>query len=473
MRGVGLRLRIVLPVAVVLVVALIVLGAYTQLAVRVEFEQFLRTRDETLSASAPELSPERIGALERALREGGWTSVARRLAEAPPGAEPGPDLILLDGDRTVRLVDSEWIRPGDIVRRGDGLRIEAERRGTAVVLVVPAEGQPLRAEDGSLLGSVVVLDSPEEGPVRDSEVRDFAGRVGRGALAAAVVLALLALGFTWWAVSRALAPVEALREAVQAVAAGKLSRRVSTDREDEIGRLAAAFNSMAASLERGERLRRDMVADVAHELRTPLTALRCQLEALQDGLAEPAPERIDSLHEEVVVLARLVEDLQLLAEAEAGTLQIERLPLDLRAEVAVALEGIRAAHGDGLEIEASELGSYRVIADPVRLRQVLRNLLSNALTHGAPPVEIRAEGVGDAVRIEVVDSGPGLESEALERVFDRFYRADPSRARDSGGSGIGLPIVRRLVEAMGGETGVRSRPGGGATFWFTLPVGDP
>jgi two-component system sensor histidine kinase BaeS len=256
--------------------------------------------------------------------------------------------------------------------------------------------------------------------------------------------------------------------------AGDLSRRVPVRGEDEIAGLARAFNAMADRRATAERLRRDLVNDVAHELRSPLTNMRAQIEALQDGLAAPTPETLASLEEEARLLERLVDDLQELALAEAGQIELERGPVDVLTEVQRAVQGLRPRLDEkDLRVEIDiPAGLPPVFADARRMGQVLRNLLGNAATHTLPGGLVRVSAWGEAgeVRTTVADTGPGIPPEHLPFLFERFYRADASRARATGGAGLGLAIVKQLAEAHGGRVWVESEPGRGAVFGFSLPM---
>jgi len=266
--------------------------------------------------------------------------------------------------------------------------------------------------------------------------------------------------------------VESLTAAARRMGAGDLSQRVRVSSTDEIGELARAFNAMAEAVERNEALRRNLVSDVAHELRTPLTNLRGQIEALEDGLLAPSADTLRSLHEEILILSRLVNDLQDLALAEAGQLPLHRGRLVLSEAVEGALASIRAGAAErGILLHAEAGPELAVDADRERLGQVLRNLLANALTHtpDGGRIEVTARAENGSVSIRVQDTGVGISAEQLPRVFDRFYRADSSRARASGGAGLGLAIVKQLVIAHGGTIGVESEPGRGAAFTFTIP----
>jgi signal transduction histidine kinase len=236
--------------------------------------------------------------------------------------------------------------------------------------------------------------------------------------------------------------------------------------------LSHAFNSMAESLSRNETLRRQLVTDVAHELRTPLTNLQAQLEAIEDGIIAADPAALRSLHEETLVLSRLVGDLQDLSLAEAGRLRLDRVPASPRE----ALEGAAAAfraqtESRGISIRVEEAGSPAVLVDRARLSQILRNLVANAVTHTPEGGVVTLAAMAEAgfIRFEVRDTGEGIPPEHLPHVFDRFYRADAARARATGGAGLGLAIVRHLVDAHGGEVSASSEPGRGTTISFTLP----
>jgi two-component system sensor histidine kinase BaeS len=289
--------------------------------------------------------------------------------------------------------------------------------------------------------------------------------VGVGGVAAV----LLALLFA----RRVVGPIEALTAAARRMEAGDLSGRVAAEGPDEICELAHAFNQMAESLERTERLRRRLVGDVAHELRTPLSNLRGYLEALRDGVAEPTPAVVDSLYEEALLLSHLVDDLQELTLAEAGQLPLEMAPIDLAGVVAGAVAGAEpraAAAGVALRSDLpADLPTVR--ADARRIGQVLRNLLANALTHtAAGEVVVSGRALGGEVEVSVRDTGCGIAAEHVPHVFERFYRADGARARATGGAGLGLAIVRELVEAHGGRVAIESREGTGTTVRFTLPA---
>ncbi|MEU7913445.1 HAMP domain-containing sensor histidine kinase [Microbispora bryophytorum] len=267
-------------------------------------------------------------------------------------------------------------------------------------------------------------------------------------------------------------PLRALTDAVRNMEEGRAAR-VEIKGKDEIGRLAAAFNAMAERRERLEELRKAMVGDVAHELRTPLSNIRGWLEAAQDGLADPDPELVASLLEEALLLQHVIDDLQDLAVADAGELRVHAEPVDaadLLAQVATAHRGGAEAAGVTLLTKAD--GRLRLVADPVRLRQAVGNLVSNAVRHTPPggTVRLQARRADGDVVIDVTDTGSGIAPDDLPLVFERFWRVEKSRSRRSGGSGLGLPIARKLAEAHGGSLSATSVVGEGSTFTLRLPA---
>lgn len=306
---------------------------------------------------------------------------------------------------------------------------------------------------------------------------DFLAGVHQSTWIGGLTAALIALILGFILFRQIVTPVSAVTSAAQRIAAGQLDQRVPVQSQDEIGQLAVSFNQMADALTQDRQLRRTMIADIAHELRTPLSVIQANLEAMLDGVLPTSPEEIASLRDEAALLKRLIDDLRLLSLVEAGQLKLERTPTDMGALIESAVDHARPqAEANGIELNieiAANLPSVNADAD--RIRQVIGNLLSNALRHtlSGGRVTVRATtGANDhsSIRVEVIDTGSGIAPEDLPHVFDRFYRADKSRSRSSGGSGIGLAIVKQLVEAHGGTVGVESLIGQGATFFFSLPV---
>jgi signal transduction histidine kinase len=273
---------------------------------------------------------------------------------------------------------------------------------------------------------------------------------------------------------QALAPVRSLTAAASNLGAGDLSQRVPPSGTDDIGKLANTFNTMASDLELAVDQRRQLTADVAHELRTPLTNIQGYLEAIKDGVVDADEKTIDTLHSQTIHLANLIEDLRILAIADAGALALNKShgsPLQV-IEDSVDHFTQRARERE-INLSISKAGSDILTDfDETRLRQIVSNLVENALTHtpNNGQVSVAIEGDSSGLNISVSDSGTGISADDLPRIFDQFYRADQSRTRATGGAGLGLTIVKRLVEAHGGTISATSESGEGSTFNVFLPV---
>jgi two-component system sensor histidine kinase BaeS len=233
---------------------------------------------------------------------------------------------------------------------------------------------------------------------------------------------------------------------------------------------------MAASLQRAEDQRRRFVADVVHELRTPLTVIEGTAGAVEEGIFSPEARHMRTIREQTQLLSRIVDDLRTIGLAEAGELSLEFERVDLADVAAATVDAFAARAGAaGIDLEADFVADCTLDGDAARLRQVLAALTDNALRHTPRDGRVRIVGLRNAagVRVAVEDTGPGIASEDLPRIFDRFYQADPSRDRRTGTSGLGLSIVRALAEAHGGCVGVEGRPGGGTSVWIDLPATRP
>ncbi|HID34350.1 MAG TPA: HAMP domain-containing protein [Anaerolineae bacterium] len=292
---------------------------------------------------------------------------------------------------------------------------------------------------------------------------------------AVIVSLIAAIAVSLFTSQRIVQPIRAMMQASREIAAGHFNRRVAVVSEDEMGALAESFNQMAEELELTEQRRLNLIADVAHELRTPLTNLRTMLEALTDGVLPPEPATFQTMNSEVLRLQRLVQDLQELSRAQAGEMAMfpERVhPAGLVSDVVdrLALQ----FHDKGVALHVNIAPDLpHIVVDPARITQVLINILGNALQY-TPPAEqvwVIVRRAGDSIQFVVKDTGRGIPPEDLPHIFERFYRVDKSRARASGGSGIGLTISKYIVEAHGGRIWVRSEGlGKGSEFGFTLPL---
>ena len=280
-----------------------------------------------------------------------------------------------------------------------------------------------------------------------------------------VVVGLVLAGRAFWRYART---VGTLIDAADRVAEGDYSARVPDLEARQLGRLTTSFNAMTERLESNERRRRDLLADVAHELRTPLQVIRGSIEGMLDGLYPVEPERLRPLLDETLVMARLLEDLRTLSMAEAGVLELHRETVDPRALADDAIEPFRAtAEREGVVLETDFGGAPPTIeADPVRVAEILTNLLTNALKHTprGGGIVVRIAGDGDGAAFAVEDDGHGIPADQLPFVFDRWTTSDRTR-----GSGLGLAIAKRLAEAHGGTIQATAGRGGGTTIRFTIP----
>jgi two-component system sensor histidine kinase BaeS len=388
---------------------------------------------------------------------GGWPPPGR--LGAPPGFQPGPpfDPSSSYGRRGaplgLTLVDAsgKFVAGAPLERRG-----RARRQLTV-------GGKPI----GALLFLPPTLPGPVESAFLSERERDlhFAG-----------AMALVLSGV--WAVVLAryiLAPVRQVASGARRLAEGHLSTRIASARHDELGDLVGDFNRLAAALDAAEQARRSWVADTSHELRTPLAVLRAQIEALQDGVHQAGIQSFGRLHDEVLRMSRLVDDLHELARADSHALGLRLEPIrpsDVMAEVLCRFEPRRAA--SKLHLDKLALGRSKsiVMADPDRLRQVFANLVENAIRYTDPGGLIcvsETHGQG-AIILKVEDTSPGVPEDKLSRLFERFFRVDSSRSRQTGGSGLGLAICKAIIEAHAGSISAAPSPLGGLAVSVALPV---
>jgi len=360
-------------------------------------------------------------------------------------------VVIVDSDRTV-------VHAPDPRTIGD--RVSADQLAEGVTIELAS------GEIWTVIPSRIVLGQAilEEGFLRTT--RRSLWLAGLIAMGAAILLSVLLL-------RQITRPLRRLDTATRRIARGEFDERVEIDTSDEIGRLARSFDEMAGSLEQAERTKRRMIADVSHELRTPLAAVRSALEGLRDGLIEPTPETLASLHDKILLTTRLVRDLHQLTLADAGRLSIRSAPCRIEAVIDTIVETI------GVQLEDSSVRLDRriasdlpsVLADRQRIEQVFLNLLANAIRHTPEggTISITATGCEDGVLTSVCNTGPGLTEDDLAYVFDRFYRADDARTSD-GGAGLGLSIAKALVDAQGGRIWAENGPSGGACFHVLLPI---
>lgn len=418
-------------------------------------------------------------------RDGSWNEVEPRFNEIERELHEArwQAVTLLDNQgRVVRSSGPFGREVGGLDRVTPGSSISDEGI-TVQTLPILANGQQV--------GALVVTFDGSPGDYGDNGGSVFA-RVARGLASAGLALAVILLGLATFFSGRISTPLRQLNHAAEAMAAGDLQVRVRPAAVREVSDLAQSFNRMADSLALADQQRRQLTADVAHELRTPLSIIKGRLEGIQDGIYVPDDDQIDGLLGEVSLLERLIEDLRLLAMADADQLALfpeATDPAHLLNDTRRSFEHQAAQRNVELRVEApDELAELTV--DAQRLAQVLGNLVGNALryTPAGGTITLRAEMLlpatgaepsetalavqpRSAVLFEVIDTGAGIAAEDLPHIFDRFYRADRSRSRGSGGAGLGLAIARRIVEAHGGRIWAESRLGQGTRVRFSVPVG--
>ena len=448
-----------------MLVAFVAVGVVALLANQATTQQFYIYISQGRQMLAERLAPEFAAYYART---GSWDGVAEWMAALSQLQVGGRGLgrgRLNEGDRLLLAGIDGWILADT----------QGELLGQRLSSADLVAGVPLEV-GGQRIGTLFI---PAAEGVYESLEAEFLDRVNDWLLWAGLAAGAVALVLGLLLARQLTAPLRSLTAAALRLAQGPLSQYSQEDvplvpvrSQDEVGELSQAFNQMARSLAQQETLRRNLMADIAHELRNPLSVMRGDLEALLDGVYEPAPEVLASLHEETLLLSRLVDDLRALAQAEAGQLRLERRPTDL----ADLLGGVMASfdlqaesQGQSLELDLPPDLS-EVYVDPQRVRQVVANLVSNALRHTPRDgqVLISASQQPEEVQVSVADSGPGIPPEDIPHVFDRFWQGDRARA---GSSGLGLAITQQLVRAHGGRIWVESTADQGSTFRFTLPLG--
>jgi two-component system OmpR family sensor kinase/two-component system sensor histidine kinase BaeS len=330
-----------------------------------------------------------------------------------------------------------------------------ELNGQTLTSTQLKNGAPVMVND-TLVGTILVTPNSFTGT--NTLAGQFLASVNQSIILSVVFASVIALLLGAILFFEITAPLRQLNKAASGIANGDLSQRVVIRSHDELGELSQTFNQMAESLDHAETQRQHLMADIAHELRTPITVIQANLEAMLDEVLPLDVEQVAALHDETLLLGRLVADLRLLSQAEAGALKLERQETDVVGLIRRVVEKIKVQaqqNGTTLENEIEE-NLPKIWIDADRITQVLNNLIGNALRYTPRDGKIvvsatKSTGLVGAIQLSVTDTGPGIDPKALPFVFDRFYRADQSRARNSGGSGLGLAIVKQLVDANGGK----------------------
>jgi two-component system OmpR family sensor kinase/two-component system sensor histidine kinase BaeS len=457
-----LWVRLTLAFAVVAVIGIGLASLLANLAINNEFRSFVGRSEATSQSS--DLATKLVSYYTE---HQSWDGVGLILIPArppqggapQPGSPPpdrfGPPLTLMVANATGRIVFDSGQR-----RIGEALS-QTERDGATAL-----------QEQEHTIGYLVFTPGPVATlrPTEQLFIDQVRQNLLLAALIASVIGAVLGLLF-----SRTLTrPLNRLVSAARAIAAKDLTHRVEPSGTVEVANVAHAFNDMAASLQKAEQLRRNLVADVAHELRTPLSVMQGALSAQLDGLFPLDLTETARLYDETCLLSRLVDDLRELAQAEAGQLQLNLGSIDLQRIIVSTAEAFHAmANEQQTEVVVAAPDQLPLVkADSERVAQVLRVLLNNALRHTQANgmITITATSMSDSVEVNVRDTGEGIAPDDLPYVFDRFWRGDKSRARETGGSGLGLAIAKQLIEAQDGSIGVESTIGQGSRFWFRLLI---
>lgn len=450
-----LGVRLAAAFVTVAIAAVTVLGILSVVAARDSVSDLVTDvhADDARSAAAAAAS-----AYDEA---GGWDGADLSSAVAV-AARGQATLAVADADGVLIAVPAD--EAAEMLERMHGIDVIDVPRGDPVTERVVV--------DGEQVGTVALRFPSSHLPTPERQARDALARtIAAGGLLATAVAIIVAV----FVARSVTAPVTALTNAATALESGRHDVRVGrADAPGELGLLSTAFDRMAAAVDREDRLRRQLVADVAHEVRTPLTILRATTEGLVDGVLPADAAHLGSIHEEVLRLTQLVTDLETLAAADAAGLEIVRAPADLADAAAAVIDAIRPVASERDLTVTTELAAAPADADLRRVQQIVTNLLANATRYtprgGSIHVETGRSADGAAF-VRVSDSGPGLTEDDVQHVFDRFYRG--SAAQGSEGSGVGLAVAAELAAAHGGALTVANAPGGGASFTLTLPPSAP
>ena len=332
-----------------------------------------------------------------------------------------------------------------------------------------ADGTPLES-DGVVVGTILQTGQTPELSATEERYLERTNQALLLATGAAAIIALLLGGFLARSLTR---PIRALTDATRAIAGGDLTQKIPVQSQDELGELTTSFNQMSADLARATQSRRQMTADIAHDLGTPLTVLGGYLEAMQEGVLKTTPERIGVMHTEITHLQHLVRDLRTLSLADAGQMSLNRQKVEIGALLRRVVSSYQlAAEQNGIRLSVeTESAPLSLQIDQERMAQALGNLVSNALRYTAEgEISLWSSMRSGHAIIVVEDTGTGIATKDLSRIFERFYRADQARNLVAGESGLGLAITRSIIEAHGGEISVDSEVGRGTRFEIRLKL---
>lgn len=463
MAAVTIRRKLLIAFLSIAVLSSVVTAVLWSFSTRSLFDWYVRSNTEARATQWQRLlaayyaqrgSWDGVSALIRATQFVRGRGLPRRLMMPP--ATAGPERILI-ADETGRII--------------------ADSNETDVGLFLNEKTTPFKLPitvNGKAVGSVAIVTEFQKGLMTLESA--FLRRTTTASIIGGAIVALIGIGLAFVFSRHLSQPLSKLAVAARQMASGDFDVEIQVPTGDEMEEVGHAFNFMKDSLKANEEARHKLMADVAHELRTPLSVLRGNLESMQEGVIEPTQETIVSLHDEVLRLSRIVEDLLNLGRMESGgfPLSLQRTRLE---EIILRVTSVFAAETDarGIHLETSiEEALPEIQADPDRIAQVLVNLLANAVHHtpDSGNISVSASRSDDNILVSVKDSGPGIAKEDLPHVFDRFYRTDRARDRATGGTGLGLAIVKGIITAHKGSIWAESEPGlgTGTAFTFSLPV---
>lgn len=448
MRSLSIRTKFILAFMAASLVAIALVGIFTSVVSNRQFQTFL---EEKL---AEDLSARIVDYYEQHQTLIGIRNVLRTSTGTfPSGFESfeRPGIILIMPNRIILLGDENH-DPGSLLSAAEF-----------------KDAHPIEYEDETI--AYLAIISPHFRP--NPQEQEYIERTNKALLYASLFAIALAILLGLFFTRTLLKPLSNLSVAIGKMEKGELLQEVPKTSDDELGEVIDGFNQMSGALATANARREQMTADIAHELRSPLTVINGYLEALQDGVLEPTTERIKIIQQEVNQLNRLISDLRTLALADSGQLEIikdEVDPQTLFNHLRSAYELITTSKKISLSF-TKEPRLTNIYADEGRILQVLSNLINNAIRHTDQGGKICVNAIQkeDGTVIEVRDTGEGIQKEDLDLVFERFYRTDPSRQTTSSQSGLGLSIVKALIEAHGGQVDVKSEVGKGSTFSIFLP----
>lgn len=445
----SLRSKLILAFLLVSLIVIALVAVFARWNTSTEFQRYVFDRNQENLLSVLETYY---------AREASWEGVEDNFPRGPMpfnAGQPQPmsvgEIVLLDADKNVVI-------GGRGYHKGDQLT------DAQIADALPVE------EEGEIIGYVVLRrDAFREQPIESA----FIARLSQTLFLGSVVVVSIALLLGFFIARSLTQPLQQLTAATRQVAAGDLDVAVDVKSTDELGELAQSFNTMNQRLAQSRNLRRQMTADIAHELRTPVSVILGYADGLKDKVIPASDETFELIQEQAEQLEHLIDDLRTLTRVEAGELHLDLAlcdPIPLVERTMAAFEHQAARHEVALHLEAQGTVAP-ILIDPDRFKQVLSNLLSNALQYTPTSGQITTTITSDEreVSLTVADTGPGIPPEDLDRIFMRFYRRDSSRSRDTGGSGLGLSIAKSLVERQGGHISVASEVGKGTRFTITLP----